>query len=310
MKGSVARLKKLKQLNCTLLICNLMKILRKFLFKYIYKNWNIAIADIADTLVPYNIKWMRHGYKDRWFADPFIISESSSEYIILAEEYLRDARRGRLARLTVSKDDCKLLANETILDLDTHLSFPNTIDVEGEKYLYPENAASGTTFYYKYGQVISDDGKVLIDERLADAVIFEKNNTYYLLATVGNECNGNKLIVYKSNRPLGGYKKSQEILFNDNIARRAGHIFLWDGRLISPAQVCNMEYGEGVSLQELTLEDGLIELKEIKRMMPPTKMYPNGFHTYNVWHNGKAIIDGYKYGSNILHTLYFRLRNH
>ena len=32
-----------------------------------------------------------------------------------------------------------------------------------------------------------------------------------------------------------------------------------------------------------------------------------GFHTYNVWEN-MVVIDGYKYGSEIIHDLYFKLR--
>lgn len=283
------------------------KLIKKILFRYVYQNWNIAIADIDGDLMPINIKWMMHNYKDRWFADPFIVDESATEYIILAEEYLQDTRRGRLARLTVSKNDCRLLKNETILDIDTHLSFPNTISVGGKTYMYPENAASGTTYYYQYGQSVSER-KSLMEEKLADSVIYECNGTYYLLATIGKECNGNKLIVYKSDKPFDGYALSQEIVFEDNIARRAGNIFQANGKFISPAQVCNNDYGEGISLQELTIEEETIRMNEIKRMMPPTKKYPNGFHTYNVWKNNKVIIDGYRYGSKMLHDLYFKIR--
>ena len=113
--------------------------LYKQIFQFIHRHWNIAIADIDDELNPYNIKWMKHEYKDRWFADPFIISETADTFIILAEEYIRDDRKARLAKLVVSKDECKLLNNETVLNLDTHLSFPNFIDVNGEIYVYPEN---------------------------------------------------------------------------------------------------------------------------------------------------------------------------
>lgn len=284
-----------------------MNIIRKFLFRFVYQNWNIAIADIADNFVPYNIKWMKHGYKDRWFADPFIVDESESEYIILAEEYLRDTRCGRLVRITVSKDNCRLLKNETILDIGTHLSFPNTIKINDKTYLYPENAASGATFYYKYDQEILGR-KLLINEKLADAVIFEHDNVFYLLATVGKECNGNKLIVYKSNLPLEGFVRSQEIIFKDNVARMAGNIFQRDGRFVRPAQICNNDYGEGISLQELTVKDGLISLEEFTRMFPSSKEYPNGFHTYNVWRENKVVIDGYKYGSRMLHDFYFAIR--
>ena len=104
-------------------------IISKIIFNNIHRHWNIAIADIDMDYNPVNIRWMKHGYKDRWFADPFIVDETADTFIILAEEYMRDDRKARLAKLVVSKDDCKLLNNETVLNLDTHLSFPNFIDI-------------------------------------------------------------------------------------------------------------------------------------------------------------------------------------
>lgn len=284
-----------------------MRIIRKILQRYVLQDWNIAIAKRNDDLSLKNIRWMKHNYNDRWFADPFIIDDTGDAYIILVEEYMHATRIGRLARLTVSKKDCCLLKNETILDIETHLSFPNPIIVDGKVYIYPENGAAGNTKYYAYGKNLKQEG-VCSEFPLADATIVEIKGRYYILATVGEECNGNNLRVYKSNAPLSGYMECQQIRFYDNIARRAGNVFEWKGQLISPAQVCNNYYGEGVSLQALEENNGQISLKEIKRMMPPTKDYPEGFHTYNVYKDNVVVIDGYRYGSKFLHNLYFKIR--
>lgn len=288
-------------------ITHSMNIIRKFLHKYIYQDWNIAIADVADDLSPVNIIWMKHGYKDRWFADPFIIGETEVHYIILVEECMFETGRGRLARLKVTKDDCKLVSNETILDLPSHLSFPNMINIDGQKYLYPENGSAGYTRYYRYDTRLEELG-TLSEIPFADATIIPYKGLYHLLATVGEQCNGNTLEVFRSAKPFGTYTKIQEIIFTDNIARRAGNAFCWKNMLISPAQVCNNDYGEGVSLQKLVFDDDKIVLTEIKRMKPPTKEYPEGFHTYNVF-GSKVVIDGYRYGSKLLHRLYFSIRN-
>ena len=283
-----------------------MNAIRKILNRYVYEDWNIAIADYDRELNVRNVKWMKHGYKDRWFADPFIVDETDRHYIILAEECMHVNQKGRLARLTVTKDDCTLVSNETILDLQTHLSFPNTITLRGGVFLYPENGKAGNTKYYEYGKTLKECG-ILSDLPLADAVIFEYEGYYYCLFTLGKDCNSNVLQVYRSATPLGGYAPYQEIRFEDNIARRAGNVFTIDGHMISPAQVCNNRYGEGVSFQELTFHDGKMTLREIKRSYPPTKQYPEGFHTFNEF-NGKVVIDGYRYGSKFLHNLYFKIR--
>ena len=284
-----------------------MNILKSFLTKYVYRDWNIGIADIADNLDPKNIKWMRHTYSDRWFADPFIISDTNDCYIILVEEYLHATGRGRIARLYVSKSDCELIENETILDLPTHLSFPNYFIYEGTTYLYPENASAGCTKYYKYGSSLEFQ-EILTAEPLADAVIFENNGEFYILATRGENCNGNELYVFRSDNPLKGYKEIQKIVFSDNIARRAGNIFSYNGRLVSPAQVNNKDYGEDLSLQYLDIDSGVVSLSEFRRLKPLSGRYPDGFHTFNVYKN-KVVVDGYRYRSHLLHKLYVKLRN-
>lgn len=283
---------------------------KKILHKYIYEDWNIGIADQDDELEVRNVRWMKHSYKDRWFADPFLFEENERTYIILAEE-CRHGCKGRLVRLTVDKKNFQLVENEVILDLSTHLSFPNILEVEGTRYIYPENSTAGNTKYYNYGSALKLAG-TLSDVGLADPVIVPHNDDFYLLATLPEQCNGNILTVFKSKDPLGNYKIIQEIKFSDNIARRAGNVFEYKGELISPAQVCNSAYGEGVSLQKLTFNTNGINLREIKRMMPPTREYPEGFHTFNVFrdsqNNPKVIIDGYRFGSPWLHNLYFKLR--
>ena len=80
----------------------------------------------------------------------------------------------------------------------------------------------------------------------------------------------------------GDYEKKQDICFVDNIARGAGHIFKYGNHWIRPAQICNNDYGEGICLQKIVTEGEKIILQEIKRILPPSKEYADGFHTYNV----------------------------
>ena len=282
-------------------------LINRFLFKYIREHWNIAIADMGADLTPVNIKWMKHPYTDRWFADPFFIDEDKDHYVILVEEFLRDTGLGRLARLIVEKEHCKLVSNKTILDTPTHLSFPIPIKVDGETYIYPENAASGATPYYQCAEKLKVKG-LLSPLPLADPVIYKSDDCYYLFATLPERCNGNVLNVYKSNNVFGSYELSQEIAFNDNVARRAGQVFVWKGKLISPAQICNNHYGEGVCLQELTIKDGLVSLDEIKRIFPTWHdEYNHAFHTYNVM-DGKIVMDGNKINWSSVSKLYKKVR--
>lgn len=282
-------------------------ILYKFVFKYIHRHWNIAIADLDAELNPQNIRWMKHNYDDRWFADPFIIAENQDSFIVLAEEFMRDSHKARIAQLTVTKEDCTLITNNTVLDISTHLSFPNFFEANGIYYIYPESGLSGHTTYYEYGLPLIEKGE-LSPLPLADAIIEQIDDNYYLFFTIGEECNGNRLMIYSSKQAFGSFEPFQEIVFSDNIARRAGKMFHYHDRLISPAQICNNSYGEGVSLQAVHFKNGQFKFEEIKRIFPKSKEYPSGLHTFNVW-GSSVIIDSYRTKNSLLNKFYMKLRN-
>lgn len=276
--------------------------------KIIQDTWNIAIAEIGDDLTPINIKWMSHNYSDRWFADPFFLDETSENYLILAEEFMFNNNKGRICKLTISKKDNRLIHNETILDKDTHLSFPNIIHNEkSESFIYPENNASGQlTIYHLSEQGASQ--KVIIPIPMIDPVLIKNDNGLLLLGTLPEDANANVLHIYKSSHQMDRFEEIQRITFSDNIARRAGNVFEWKGKIIAPGQICNKHYGEGISLQEVKYaNDGTLIMKEIKRLEAKQVTKMTGFHTYNVRGN-VIVIDGYHYGNEFIHDIYFKLR--
>ena len=68
-----------------------MNILKKTYRKLTSRKYNIGFVE--NTLEgilqgePYRIKWMKHGYADRWFADPFILDVCGNEAQVLVEEF-------------------------------------------------------------------------------------------------------------------------------------------------------------------------------------------------------------------------------
>lgn len=284
-------------------------IMIKKLWNRIFKDtWNIAVCEMGKDLCPANIRWMKHDYSDRWFADPFFLDETPNTFVILAEEYLEKYHRGRICKLIVEKSDCRLVQNETLLDLSTHLSFPNIFVREGKTYIFPENSASGQLVFYcmnELGMVKQSS----LEIPLIDPVLFQTDDSgLFLLGTLPEDANGNILHVFTSSRGNARFEEVQQISFKDNVARRAGSIFEWNGKRISPAQVCNKHYGEGISFQEIQRdESGLLTLREIQRLKAKRVTKMTGFHTYNLL-GDNVVIDGYRYGNEFIHDFYFKLR--
>ena len=103
-------------------------------------SWNIGFLNIDKDFVnksTWDIRWMKHNYKDRWFADPFILKVTNDEIIVLVEEFYDPIHRGRISKLTIDKQTYELKKIDVILELNSHLSFPAIFRKDDKIYIYP-----------------------------------------------------------------------------------------------------------------------------------------------------------------------------
>ena len=208
--------------------------------------WNIGfVENTLDEVIggePLKIRWLNHNCKDRWFADPFILDVTDDKIYVLVEEYYYPHKRGRLAMLTIDKASNSLLKVDTILELDSHLSFPAIIR-RGDKILvYPENFKGGGLKLYELDleKPALVNGKPISDALLTDAVYTELFGKKQIYSTEMPTPNGSTLGVYEVNE-AGMYTKVKEYHFPENIARNAGDWFEYKGKIYRPAQECNVE---------------------------------------------------------------------
>lgn len=269
--------------------------MRKLINRLLRQEWRIAFLG-PDSLSGYvnnewHINYIKHNYKDRWFADPFILDVTDDAVIVLVEMLLYKENRGKLAKLTISRDTNELIELKVILDLSTHLSFPSIIRTSEGIYIYPENSASGKSVVYKYDE--SEDRLVpfveVANSPLTDAIVTDLFGGNYLFTTKLPDPNGCTVEIYKSESDVfGPYRKFQEITFADKTARSAGNFFKIGERVIRPVQNNNVYYGGGIAFQEVSLLDGKFTIKEISRKELPEGY--NGMHTFNQY-KGYTIID-------------------
>lgn len=235
------------------------------------------------------VKWIYNPYKDRWFADPFILFTDKDYLTLLAEEFSYNLQRGRIAELIVSLETYEIVEMRIVLDLKTHLSFPAIMREGGRIFIYPENSASGKLNFYEYDVKNHSVNfvKEILERPLTDSILYkENNNNLYLLSTEIPTQNENILSVYLYNKDSQTYNKISDIAFEEKIARNAGNIFEYEGQLYRPAQECNLSYGHAVSIQLLKIDEkGVFNFSEKVRLFSPNKRYGQGFHTFNVYNN-------------------------
>lgn len=266
--------------------------------RFFFDNrWNLGFIDSIDDVMgnkPYSVHWMKHSYKNRWFADPFILSVSEDKIFVLVEEFLDSIKRGRISLLEVLKKDYSLQKITPCLELPTHLSFPAILRTEEGVFVYPENSESGKLSLYKLsedGQLISP--KVIAKEPLTDAIITSLFGDDLIFSTDSSNPNGAELNVYKNIRGL--FEKDSAIRFEKKIARNAGQWFEYKGEIYRPAQDCSGYYGGAFIIQKVSKKNEHYSFENIIRIESSNKKYNIGCHTFNSY-DGMCVIDvnGYR----------------
>ncbi len=266
--------------------------------RFFFDNrWNLGFIDSIDDVMenkPYSVHWMKHSYKNRWFADPFILSVSEDKIFVFVEEFLDSIKRGRISLLEVLKKDYSLQKITPCLELPTHLSFPAILRTEEGVFVYPENSESGKLSLYKLsedGQLISP--KVIAKEPLTDAIITSLFGDDLIFSTDSSNPNGAELNVYKNIRGL--FEKDSAIRFEKKIARNAGQWFEYKGEIYRPAQDCSGYYGGAFIIQKVSKKNEHYSFENIIRIESSNKKYNIGCHTFNSY-DGMCVIDvnGYR----------------
>ncbi len=262
-------------------------------------KYNIGFVDGSlESIIegePIKVNWMKHSYRDRWFADPFILDVTDNEIIVLVEEWYDPIQRGRISKLIVDKSSFDLLELKVIIDEGTHLSFPSIERIGNDIYIYPERAGS---FLERYRYDVEKDSFEkdcrVSDLPLTDSVITDIFGQKLLFSTKMPDANGKELGIYAWDDKKKELIQLQYYHFDENISRMAGNFFTYNNKTYRPAQVCIKSYGDAVSIQEVSNENGKWNFKEVRRIYSPSKDFDLGFHTFNEY-QGVVVVDGLGY---------------
>lgn len=262
-------------------------------------KYNIGFVDGSlESIIegePIKVNWMKHSYKDRWFADPFILDVTDNEIIVLVEEWYDPIQRGRISKLIVDKSSLCLLELKIMIDEGSHLSFPSIEHIGNEVYIYPERAGSFLERYrYDHEKDSFEKDCRVSDLPLTDSVITDLFGQRLLFSTKMPDANGKELGIYSWDDKRKELVRLQYYHFDENISRMAGSFFVYGGNVYRPAQVCIKSYGDAVSIQEVSNENGKWNFKEVRRIYSPTKDFDLGFHTFNEY-KGVIVVDGLGY---------------
>jgi hypothetical protein len=234
---------------------------------------------------------------DRFWADPFVITEAGRTWIFV-EELVYAEGRGVIAAIEVKRDG-SWSQPIRVLERPYHVSYPCLFRWNGGIYMLPETQENKTVELYR---AVEFPGRwelaaeLMRDVEAVDSTIFEANGRWWMyMSTAASSVAGfDELSLYYADSPLGPWTQHplNPLLCDVVGGRCGGRPFVRGGKLLRATQDCARRYGHSIRMREivtLTPEDW--EEREIDTVRADWMPDIIGTHTLNV-DGDVTVIDG------------------
>ena len=196
--------------------------------------------------------------KDRFWADPHIISMDKN-YFIFIEEYVYSKSKGHIALIKMDKEGNYDYLGK-ILEKDYHLSYPFVFQFENNFYMIPETESNNNIELYKctdFPKKWEYHGEIMNNVNAVDTTIFNYNDKWWMFTGMKENLgssNSDELFLFHSDNPLSNDWESHSnnpIISDVRQARPAGKIFSFKDDIYRPSQNSSKFYGYGISVNQI-----------------------------------------------------------
>jgi len=226
--------------------------------------------------------------KDRDWADPFVV-QKGGRYYVFFEELLYANRKAHISMMEI---DANGVASppQKVLEAEHHLSYPFVFEHDGSLYMMPESARSESVELYRCIDfpLVWKRERVLIDGlRLVDATLYKAQDRWWMFANSAageSRTFDDELHLFHADKLSGEWHPHAKnpVKSDARSSRPAGALFMRDGALYRPAQVCVPRYGAGLAIQRvLKLTQQHYAERQVERLLADQSAGLFGLHTMN-----------------------------
>lgn len=226
--------------------------------------------------------------RDRYWADPFALERAGRHYIFF-EEFMFAAGKAHIVAVEVEPGGA-CGAPVRVLERPYHLSYPFLVEHEGELFMIPESGNNRTVELYRCARFPDDwrlEKVLLRGARFVDATLHrEEGGPWWMFVNQGADGAElhDELYLYRADSLLGAWRPhaGNPVKSDVRSARSAGRLYVREGALYRPAQICAPLYGSGLSINRvLRLSDEEYLEQEEERILPERPRGLLGLHTVN-----------------------------
>jgi hypothetical protein len=279
--------------------CRVSRVLRSAFTRVVWNSGFVDVADLdpAKSRTASKVRWLRVRRKSI-AADPFVV-RWQNQLILLTENIDRADNRGFIEAWSVQNGETMPLGK--VIDEPVHLSYPYTIEWQGNIYCVPEQAKAHAIVLYRaidFPTSWERVGEMLSEVEAIDPTLFRYGSFWWLAYTDASIDRYGRLMLWYSSEFLGPWMPHalNPVKIDPRSSRGAGRPFSYGDHLVRPAQDCSGEYGARVVFNLITKltpeefhEDVIGELKP-----DPNGRYPAGLHTICL-DGDTAVVDGKTY---------------
>lgn len=263
------------------------------------QRWSVGLIEGGMSSIMesdfFKVRWVEIP-KDRWYADPFVLNVDEQIITLLVEDFSYSSRKGVITLLEVDRFSMTIILKKELINLPTHLSFPNILRKDDRIFIYPENSAGVNLGVYEYSPATKTCTYVttICDESVRDSDITCSFGAPLLFTAFTDDYT---LDIFRWDESQSRFVPWESYVSDIPNMRLAGSLFEYKGKYYLPMQNQTDGYGSAIDIKEVKCERGIFCLNTVKHIKSPHRNYRNGCHTLNEY-KGIVAIDvlGYRYG--------------
>ena len=257
------------------------------------KKLSLDVFDEGYLILKFPLTGLWKPKPRRFQADPFLFVKDDELYLFYELQHWDNP--GCIAMIK-TKDLKTWSKPKIVLKEPFHLSFPFVFEDHGTVYMIPESQEDDSIRLYRANDDLSSFSfvRILLQQEKKDGIhfnfndshLYKKGDKYYLFTSYQKDWMYYQELYVSGDLLHGDFIKHPKspVCVSNEFGRNAGSMITYDSHLLRVTQDCHADYGDNISLMEITALDkkDYEEKLYMHNVFPKNSIFIDGGHQLNI----------------------------